>query len=386
LTNAIVADGVGGRKRGDRESVRCEAHRRAGRKILVELFGRLVSKADLTRRVGQMSQIAGARASELSSGLAKGVDAVDVKTGTGFAFTVLPGRGLDIAWASYKGAPIGYISKSGVVGSAHFVEKGAEGFLRNFFAGLLTTAGLSNIGPPVQDGDESLGLHGRVSNIPAEDVCVSQDWQGDDYMIRVAGTVRQARTFGECLVLHREITTQLGANALVVRDVVENAGSRPEPMMLLYHCNFGYPIVSADSRIFTSGGGVEARDPTPAQAVADHDRLGEPQAGYVEQCFYHDLRATDGRAFAAIFNERLGVGGYVRYRVANLPQFVQWKMLGEQEYVVGLEPATHRLDRRAELIRQGRISPLAVGERRTFEVEIGVLDGRAALDKLASTA
>ena len=116
----------------------------------MELYGRLVSKADLTRRVGQMSQIAGARASELTSGLAKGVAAVDVKTGTGFAFTVLPGRGLDIAWASYKGAPIGYISKSGVVGAAHFVEKGAEGFLRNFFAGLLTTAGLSNIGPPVQ--------------------------------------------------------------------------------------------------------------------------------------------------------------------------------------------------------------------------------------------
>ena len=352
----------------------------------MKLFGRVVGKEDLTRRVGQMSQIAGARACELSSGLARGVEAIDVKTGTGFEFTVLAGRGLDIAWASYKGAPVGYISKSGVVGPAHFVEKGAEGFLRNFFAGLLTTAGLGNIGLPCHDGDESFGLHGRVSNIPAEDVCVSQGWKGDDYLIRVAGAVRQAKVFGECLVLHREITTQLGSNALVVRDVVENAGSRPEPLMLLYHCNFGYPIVSANSRLHTSGGGVEPRDPTPAEAVADHDRLGEPQASYVEQCFYHDLRAKDGRAFAAIFNERLGVGGYVRYRVANLPQFVQWKMLGEQEYVVGLEPATHRLDRRAELIRQGRISPLAVGERRTFEVEIGVLDGRAALDKLASTA
>jgi hypothetical protein len=353
---------------------------------LAQLYGRIVSKEDLTRRVGQISQIAGARACELSSGLAKGVEAIDVKTGTGFEFTVLAGRALDIAWASYKGAPVAYISKSGVVGPAHFVEKGAEGFLRNFFAGLLTTAGLSNIGPPCKDGDESLGLHGRVSNIPAEDVCVSQGWQGDDYMIRVAGTVRQAKTFGECLLLHREITTQLGANALVVRDVVENAGSRPEPMMLLYHCNFGYPIVSADSRLYTSGGNVEPRDPTPAQAVADHDRLGEPQAGYVEQCFYHDLKARDDRAFAAIFNERLGVGGYVRYRVENLPEFVQWKMLGEQEYVVGLEPATHRLDRRAELIRQGHIRPLAVGERRMFEVEIGVVDGRAALDKLASRA
>ena len=357
-----------------------------GRETLVELYGRAVDKADLTRRVGQICQIAGARASELSSGLAKGVDAIDVKTGTGFEFTALPGRALDIAWASYKGAPLSYISKSGVVAPAHFVEKGGEGFLRNFFAGLLTTAGLSNIGPPCQDGDESLGLHGRVSNIPAEDVCISQGWQGDDYAIRLAGTVRQARTFGECLLLHREITTQLGANALVVRDVVENAGFRSEPMMLLYHCNFGYPLVSADSRIYTSGGSVEPREPTPVQAVADHHRLGEPQAGYVEQCFYHDLTARDGRAFAAIFNERLGVGGYVRYRVENLPEFVQWKMLGEQEYVVGLEPSTHRLDRRAELIRQGRIRPLEVGERRTFEVEIGVVDGRAALDKLASGA
>ena len=352
----------------------------------MELYGRRVSKEDLTRRVGQISQIAGARASELSSGLAKGVAAIDVKTGTGFEFTALPGRALDIAWASYNGAPLSYIAKCGVVGAAHFVENGAEGFLRNFFAGLLTTAGLSNIGPPCQDGDESFGLHGRVSNIPAEDVCISQGWQGDDYKIRLAGTVRQARTFGECLVLHREITTQLGANALVVRDVVENAGFRSEPMMLLYHCNFGYPLVSADSRIYTSGGSVEPREPTPVQAVADHHRLGEPQAGYVEQCFYHDLTARDGRAFAAIFNERLGVGGYVRYRVETLPEFVQWKMLGGQEYVVGLEPSTHRLDRRAELIRQGQIRPLGVGERRTFEVEIGVVDGRVALDKLTSAA
>ena len=61
-------------------------------------------------------------------------------------------------------------------------------------------------------------------------------------------------------------------------------------------------------------------------------------------------------------------------------------MLGEQEYVVGLEPSTHRLEGRAELKRQGQIIPLAVGERRSFEVEIGVVDGRPALEELMSTA
>jgi hypothetical protein len=350
---------------------------------MAKLYGRTISKADLTRRVGQMSQIAGARPCELTSGLARGVEAVDVRTGTGFEFTVLPGRALDIAWASYRGIPIGYISKTGVVAAPYFEEKGVEGFLRNFFAGLLTTGGLSNIGVPCEAGGEKFGLHGRISNTPAEDVGVSQTWEDDDYVIAVSGTVRQARVFGESLLVRRQITTRLGANALVIRDVVENAGSRPEPAMLLYHCNFGYPLVSAASRLHTSGGPVEPRDAVAATGTAEHDRFTDPQAGYAEQCFYHALAAKDGRSFAALFNEELGIGAYVRYRVNTLPVFLEWKMMGEHEYVVGLEPATCRLDGRAELERKGQLPLLAPGEQRSFEVEIGVLDGRAALAGLS---
>ena len=151
---------------------------------MTELYGRPVSRASLSRRVGAMSQIAGARASVLASGLARGVEAVDVKTGTGFEFTVLPGRGLDIAWASYRGMPLSYIGKTGVVAPAYFTERGATGFLRNFFAGLMTTAGLSNTGGPVEVDGAEFGLHGRISNIPAEDVGVTQQWVGDDYQIR----------------------------------------------------------------------------------------------------------------------------------------------------------------------------------------------------------
>ena len=115
---------------------------------MAELYGRLIDCDSLRRRVGRMSQIAGARSCVLTSGAARGVEAVDVKTGTGFEFTVLPGRALDIAWASYRGVALGYIAKTGVVAPAFFSEQGATGFLRNFFAGLLTTAGLSNIGVP----------------------------------------------------------------------------------------------------------------------------------------------------------------------------------------------------------------------------------------------
>jgi hypothetical protein len=330
-----------------------------------------------------MSQVAGARPCVLTSGAARGVEAVDVKTGTGFEFTVLPGRGLDIAWASYRGISIGYISKTGVVGAPFFNERGATGFLRNFFAGLMTTAGLSNIGVPCEVDGAEFGLHGRISNIPAEDVAISQNWVGDEYRIAVAGTVRQASAFGECLVLRREISTSLGADALVVRDTVENASVRPEPLVALYHCNFGYPIVSAATRLHVTPGGVEPRDSDAAAGFAQHREFGDPQPGYAEQCFYHRPDAKSGHACAALFNEELGVGAYVRYRTDTLPLLVEWKMLGEQEYAVGLEPSASVLDGRAQLLRRNLAPTLAPGETRSFEVEIGVLKNRTALDALA---
>jgi len=168
----------------------------------------------------------------------------------------------------------------------------------------------------------------------------------------------------------------------VIRDGCVYEGGRPEPLMVLYHCNFGYPLVEARTRLYTCGGEVVPRDSVALSGIDAYDRFSEPISGFAEQCFYHDLRPRDGRAFAALFNEDLGIGAYVRYRVENLPTFAQWKMMGRREYVVGLEPATNRLDGRAEVARRDELRWIAPGERREFEIEIGVLDGEAALAAL----
>ena len=53
----------------------------------------------LRSRIGDMSQLAGLKRYAFTEGKAKGIEAVDVKTGSGLHFTVLPGRGMDLAWA-----------------------------------------------------------------------------------------------------------------------------------------------------------------------------------------------------------------------------------------------------------------------------------------------
>ena len=56
-----------------------------------------ISRAVIASRVGSISQIGGLRRYRLCGGLADGVEAVDVRTGSGLCYTVLPGRGMDIA-------------------------------------------------------------------------------------------------------------------------------------------------------------------------------------------------------------------------------------------------------------------------------------------------
>lgn len=349
---------------------------------MTTLYGTKLTRDHLRRHVGHMSQICGIRAGELTAGPAKGVEVLDVRTGTGFEYSVLPGRGLDIAWASYRGLSVGYITKAGVVAPENFVEDGATGFLNNFFAGLLTTAGLSNIGVPDVEGGKAHGLHGRIGNTRAEDVSVRQGWVGDAYEMAVSGVVRQARPFGECLVLRREIVSRLGESRLVIRDSVENAGVTSEPVLLLYHCNFGYPVVSPTTRLHTSGGAVEGRDVHAAGFLDSHDRFDEPTASYPEQCFYHHLEGQPDRATAALYNDEIGIGAYVRYRTETLPLLVEWKMMGEQDYVVGLEPSTARLEGRTSVLEEGPVQMIEPGESVGFEVEIGVIDGAAELKAL----
>ena len=130
---------------------------------MMNLYGENLLRSDLQKRVGDMSQIAGLRSSNRTDGTEKGVSSIDFYTGTGFTFTVLPDRGLDISTASYRGIPLCWRSSTGDVAPT-FYEPSGNGWLRSFYGGLLTTCGMTNVGPANKDEGEPLGLHdGRAS-------------------------------------------------------------------------------------------------------------------------------------------------------------------------------------------------------------------------------
>ncbi|GAA0181308.1 aldose 1-epimerase family protein [Clostridium sediminicola] len=344
---------------------------------MAQLFNKEISKDYLMKRVGDISQIAGAKQYELSSGKGKGVSGIDVKTGTGFEFTVLPDRGMDIAWASYKGIPISFISKTGIVSSAHYNEQDLE-FLRSFYAGLLTTCGLTYMGAPCEDQGEQLGLHGRISNIPAEDVSVYQEWENGEFIIKIRGKVRESRVFGENITLTREISTKLGDNKIIINDIVENCGFNEQPLMMLYHCNFGYPFISEDTKLITNNNSIVPRNEHSQRGLDECKVFDEPIHNYMEEVFYHDILADEnGDAKAVLFNPTLGekgLGAYVKYNKEHLPNLIEWKQMGEGDYAVGLEPSTWYPDGRAIARDKGELLFIEPGEKKEFKIEIGILD------------
>ena len=203
-------------------------------------------KREILKYIGDFSQLFGVRECVLKGGRADGVRAIDVKNGSGLEFTVLPDRCMDIANLSFKGVNFSYLSKTGISSPAYYEPEGDE-FLRNFYAGFMTTCGLRNIGAACVDDGERLTLHGRISSIPAEQVSATTQWISNEAVMRVSGSMRESKVFGENLILSREIIVKYSENIIYINDTIENLGFRDEPFMLLYHCNLGYPLLSSKS-------------------------------------------------------------------------------------------------------------------------------------------
>ena len=232
----------------------------------MQLFGKNLTRRDIQARTGRMEQIAGIRLAELSDGRERGVRIADVRTGGGLRFTVLLDRGLDIGDAEFAGIPLAYYAPGEFAHPAYFDDDGPK-WLRNWGAGLLTGCGLRNVGAPGEIDGEGFPVHGRLSNTPARNVSVREVWDGDACTLVVEGEVHERRLFGEDLVVRRRISAEVGGAEIRVEDTIENRGFSPEPVFILYHSNWGFPIVSEEAVLVAADHSVVPRDDVAAAGV-----------------------------------------------------------------------------------------------------------------------
>lgn len=341
-----------------------------------------MNKRELLKYVGDFSQLFGIKEYTLVDGKSKGVRAFDVKNGTGLEFTILADRCLDIAGLSFNGLNCSYITKTGIVAPEYYDENGI-GFLRSYLAGFLTTCGLRNVGSPCEVDGEYFPLHGRMANTPAEQVCASTEWIDGVPVLTISGKMREARLFGENLILDRKITCKYGENKIILRNTVENCGFKREALMLLFHFNMGYPLLDENAVLVTPTAKLTPRDQVAINGETTYNQCQAPTADYAEQVFYHALNADkEGNTCVALVNKNLKIGAAIHYSKNELFNFTQWKQMGEGDYVMGMEPCNCYVAGRADASKNESLEYLEPGEIRHFDLTIELVNGMEEIDNL----
>lgn len=315
----------------------------------------------------------------LKAGLSAGVRSLRIDNGT-FAFDVLPARGMGIWKAWHGGEEIGWHSP--VRGPVHpsFVpvaEPSGLGWLDGFDE-LLVRCGLESNGAPEFDelGRVKYPLHGRIANKPAHRLEVSID--GDSGEITVTGDVEETRFHFFKLRMRTTITTRVGEAGFRVRDEVVNLSQSPAEMQLLYHINFGHPLLDGGSRIVAPATVVVPRNSRAAEGVSNWDSCSAEQPGFAEQVYFLELaRDAQDKTQVLLKNAHGTRGVSLRFNAKQLPYFTLWKNTtsAADGYVTGLEPGTNFPNPRSYEGANGRVVKLAPGATAVFDLQLAVHAG-----------
>ncbi len=268
--------------------------------------------------IGHPGQVETLRRVILQDSKARGSEIIEVCTSEGLQLDILPGCGLDIGQARYKGTGMSWMSKNGYDSPAVFLPYENE-FLNTFPGGLLYTCGTRNAGPANRDNGEWHPLHGRHHSLSAEEVCACRDEEG----ILITGVIRETALFGQALETRRKI--RIAGSSLTVEDDLTNLTPQPEEYMRIFHCNFGYPLLSEKAVLILP----EDRETIPRTAFAETGMdktcsFESPVPGEEERVFFQKMK----REFRAeLVNPEIGVKMTMTWSGDTLPIMSEWRSM-----------------------------------------------------------
>ena len=281
--------------------------------------------------IGNPSQIATLRRLTLAEGKARGTEIIEIKTAAGLELELLPDTGLDIGQTRFKGINMSWMSKNGYDSPAVINPYETE-FLNTFPGGLMYSCGLRSAGPANRDNGEWHPLHGRYHSLAAEHVSTEI---GDEEIV-VKGVIRETALFGHALEMKRTVRVPVFGSSITVEDTVTNQTPRDEEIMQIYHCNFGYPLLSEKARLILP----DKRETLPRSDFAKTGLGRElefdlPIPGEEERVF---LQKMEKEYWARLENSEIGVSMTISWSGDTLPILSEWRSMAAGDYVLGLEP------------------------------------------------
>lgn len=333
----------------------------------------------------------------LHGGRQEGVDRIRVNNGR-LSFTIIPTRGMSLWEGRCGDVRLGWDSPVKEVVHPSTIElndRGGLGWLEGF-GEWINRCGLASNGSPGEDRVPSntgsivpvnLTLHGKIGNLPARKVEVIVE-PGPPAVIRISGEVDEAAMFGTQLRLVTVISTVVGSESLTICDQVRNLAATPQEVELLYHANFGAPLLEEGAEVVAPALRVTPRDARATEGgMESWSRYGAPTPGFVEQVYFLKLAADTAGATEVLLRNRGGTRGVtLSFHARELPCFTVWKNTGalENGYVTGIEPATNYPNHRSFERAHGRVPKIPGGGAISATVKVTVCSDHAAVEEASS--
>ncbi len=342
-------------------------------------------------KISNRAQLGGIETAVIDDGVGRGTRIAWINTGSGLRYKVVIDRAMDIADAFYNQHSLTWLSHAGITSPQPFSNQGLD-WLRTFGGGLLTTCGLSHVGGPETDSYGERGLHGLISNIPAAIESISQpDLLAGNMDMHITGRVLQTTVFGPSIELKRTLSATLGKSEIRIHDEITNRANTPAPHMMLYHLNFGWPLIDEGTDIlwrgaWKSSSGIADRIFQEGYNFRKCPAPLESHAGTGEEVAFIDVMADPaGNCICGLHNEQLGIALAIRFKKAQLPWLTNWQHWGTGEYVTGLEPGTNPPIGQAKAREENSLILLAPGECLSYDLDIEVLHDEAGVRSLINS-
>ena len=312
----------------------------------------------------------------LHGGKQEGSTLIGIEAGE-LSVTVIPTRGMGLYKAQYRGTSFGWDSPVDEIVHPSFVDltgRGGLGWLDGFNE-LMVRCGYEWTGHPYKDGERMFTLHGRAANTPASFVAVDVERQAP-HRIKIVGLLKEKTFAFANFETRTELMVVPGTGALHIHDRLTNKSDAPSPYQIIYHTNFGRPLLGEGARILAPVSRVVPLNEPAKNNLSNWQRYAGPVSGLEEDLFGLELKGdAEHRTLVALVGPDGSNGAAVRFSLDQLPFFTLWKNTNsyQQGYVTGLEPASNYPHPRNVEQANGRLQHIGPGATQTFDVTIQLL-------------
>ncbi|WP_312055688.1 aldose 1-epimerase family protein [Pantoea brenneri] len=313
----------------------------------------------------------------LHGGKQEGSKILVIRSQDGLTITLSPTRGMNLLRVEGFGSRMGWDSPVKEVVNPAFINlesRNGLGWLEGFNE-MMVRCGYEWTGHPVTADGKIYTLHGKAGNTPVSQLEVEVA-DAAPHEIRIRGLIKESTFKKADLQTQTELRYVPGSNSFSLHDVLTNQGDYPHDYQIIYHSNFGTPILEEGARFLAPMSGISPFNDYAKAGLQTWQTYQGPTKDFDEMVFNVKPLADDNhQSVAAVVNKAGNSGASIQFDTRQLPVLSLWKNTDtlKQGYVTGIEPGTSYAYPVTIEREQKRVKQLQPGASTAFDLTYTLL-------------